>query len=93
MLNTVPRHTGIDNHLCLGRGGGDDVARNTACNRLCPAGPKMIAQPEHARMGIYAKQALMASRWLAATAVGDFGAGVTHLVTISCTGFHALAGM
>jgi predicted naringenin-chalcone synthase len=89
-------HTGIDKrHLCLGRELVNDVLGGTRLTQspFLPTRTEDDRGPStRERMEYYAKQApLMASRAAleALQRSGISARAITHLVTISCTGFHA----
>jgi predicted naringenin-chalcone synthase len=89
-------HTGIDKrHLCLGRALVDDVIQGTE-HTQSPFLPRRTDDDRgpttQQRMRVYVEQAPVLARQSAAMALERSrvpARAITHLVTVSCTGFHA----
>ncbi|MBI3822903.1 MAG: type III polyketide synthase [Planctomycetes bacterium] len=88
--------TGIDKrHICLGRTLVDDILDGTQ-NSQSPFLPKQTADDRGPtmteRMKVYREQAPLLARQAAARALEQAhtpASAITHLVTVSCTGFYA----
>jgi alpha-pyrone synthase len=95
-LPSMYEHTGIDKrHLSLGRALIDDVIQGTEHSQS-PFLPKRTADDRgpstQERMRLYREQAPLLARQAATRALENAGMparAITHLVTVSCTGFYA----